>query len=208
MDDKKVTDFGVREDGHTELGQPVAPVSLPPDIIPLAATVAEQNAASGTITSGQVLGSERISMLPQILEKIHDPNFPLAEVNRLIAIEIAFIAQEMSRLRGEVKHGNHSETFLQKSYEANIKALAQLEKSLTSTDILSHRDILNFDGPKFQWLFAEIVASMKKACQDALGRDGESVVQSIMKHWRDELAMREADWRTGVEKISSKNPGK
>jgi len=206
MNQDQEVGFKVGEDGETELAKPVAPVSLPTDIIPLAATVEQQN--SGSYNEANKLGAERMSMLPQILEKIHDPNFPLAEVNRLIAIEIAFIAQEMARLRGEVKHGNHSETFLQKSYEANIKALAQLEKSLTSTDILSHRDILNFDGPKFVWLFGEVVNSFKKACQDALGRDNETMVQSIMKHWRDELSVRESDWRTGVEKISIKNPGK
>jgi hypothetical protein len=206
---EKVTGFEVTESGETERQAPVAPVKLPSDIIPLASSVEQSTSLATGVSSGSGFqGTERLSMLPQILEKIHDPNFPLAEVNRLIAIEIAFIAQEMARLRGEVKHGNHSETFLQKSYEANIKALAQLEKSLTSTDILAHRDILNMDGPKFQWLFGQVVDSFKKACQDALGRDGETMVQSIMKHWRDELAMRESDWRSGVEKINAKNPGK
>jgi len=199
------TGFEMNEDGKAVVGQSVTPLARQAEnIMTLAPTPEFQDRVGGTIGGGTSPAPERLSMLPQILEKIHDPNFPLAEVNRLIAIEIAFIAQEMARLRGEVKHGNHSETFLQKSYEQNIKALAQLEKSLTSTDILSHRDILNMDGPKFTWLFAEIVNSFKKASQDALGRDNETMVQSIMKHWRDELAMRESDWRTGVEKINSK----
>jgi hypothetical protein len=196
------TGFKAGEDGKVEVGPSVPSITLPADVIQEAPPPALHDAVAQT--EHKFPGVQpHASMLPAILEKIHDPNYPLAEVNRLIAIEIAFVTQEMSRLRGDVERGNHTETFLQKSYEQQVKALQALEKSLTSTDILSHRDILNFDGPKFTWLFGEIVNSFKKACQDALGKDGESMVQSIMKHWRDETAMCEAEWRSGVEKIDS-----
>lgn len=146
---------------------------------------------------------ERKSMLPLILEKIHDANFPLEEVNRLIAIEIALVTQEMSSANRLVHNGDHTQTFLQKNYDQQVKALTALEKSLTNTDLLRTRDVLNIDGPKFQWLFAKIVDSFKKAATDALGKDGEVIVVSIMKHWRDELSVSEAAWRTGVERIES-----
>jgi hypothetical protein len=181
---------------ETKLGERLPSVMLPPDVVSVAPPATMQDRLN--------LVPEHESMLPTILEKIHDSNYPLEEVNRLIAIEIAFVTQEMGRLRGQVKLGNHSETFLQKSYEQQVKALQALEKSLTSTDILRHRDILNFDGPKFQYVFGELVNLFKKACQDALGRDNDTMVQSIMKHYRDELAMREADMRHEVEKIDFK----
>jgi hypothetical protein len=199
-------DFNAKEDG-TELGVPQPAVELTEEVMPLVNTMTQALAPVDKGSSGggndkdKGKSKGRESKIPLILEKINDPNFPLAECNRLIAIEILYVTEEMRYLRERVNDGDHTETFLQKSYVESIKALAQLEKSLTNTDILAHRDILNMDGPKFAWLFGEIVNSMKKACEDALGRDGETIVQSIMKHWRDELAMREARWRTEIEKI-------
>jgi hypothetical protein len=149
--------------------------------------------------------SKRESMFPLILEKINDPNYPLAEVNRLIAIEIAGVAQEMGILcRQAILNNNYAETFVQKSYDQQIKALQALEKSLTNTDLQRHRDLLNFDGPKYQYAFGVNIGWVKLACQQALGRDNETMVQSIMKHYRDIVAMSEAELRRDVERIDSK----
>lgn len=193
-------DLGVDSTGKVEVGQQVPTVAHPDGVLPLAASPELQDKIGLSAFSDT---PERESMLPKILEKINDPNYPLEEVNRYIAIEIAFVTQEMGTLRHRVKGGNFSETFLQKSYEQQVKALQALEKSLTSTDILRHRDLLNFDGPKFQYVFGELVNIFKLSCQDALGKDNETMVQSIMKHYRDHLAMRESDLRKESEKIDS-----
>lgn len=143
------------------------------------------------------------SKMAEILEKIYDPNFPLAEVNRMIAIEIAIVTQDMGTLKKRVEGGEHTETFLQKSYTARIKALQALEKSLTNTDILRNRDILNMEGPKFQYCMGEIIKCFKKACQQALGKGHDTTIESIMKHWRDEMGIREADLRREIDNIDS-----
>ena len=191
-------DFKIGEDGKAEVGTQMPSVKLPPDIIPAAPAAAFQD-------GGEVFSEpEHESMLPLILEKIHDPNYPLAEVNRLIAIEIGFIAQDMAKLGKKVRHGSFSETFFQKSYTEQVKALQALEKSLTSSDLLRHRDILNFDGPKFQLAFGTFVDWFKLACQQALGHGNDAMVQSIMKHYRDIASMNEDELRKEVERLDSR----
>src|SRR5208282_5939864 len=187
--------FNVNEDGKVKVEQPVSSQAPLADVTPLTLPVELQD----VMQPGAVVEHE--SKLPLILEKINDPNYPLAEVNRLIAIEIALITREMGSLRSRAFHNDFTEAFLQKSYADNIKALQALEKSLTSTDILNNRDILNVDGPKFQFAFAQAVDWFKLACQQALGRDNETMVQSIMKHFRDIAAMGEAELRSDIEKV-------
>ncbi|VVB52321.1 Uncharacterised protein [uncultured archaeon] len=200
-------EFSVGDDGLADVKDIAPNVDLPSEVVPVAAPV--QLGTGLTATNVDDSGyKHHESMLPTILEKIHDRNFPLDEVNRLIAIEIAFVAQEMQQLRQMVSRNDHTETFMQKSFEQQVKALQALEKSLTNTDILRNRDILNFDGPKFVYVFGELVNVFKKAAQDAVGRDNETIVQSIMKHFRDEMAMREDELRRETEKIdSSKKKG-
>jgi hypothetical protein len=198
-------DLNIQEDGKILVGPSTPTIDLPPDVMEVAESKEAQGVGTlAATTTSQGPTSEYQSMLPLILEKIHDPNYPLAEVNRLIAIEIGFIAQEMSNLHGDIKRGDYTNAFNQRSYDQRVKAMQALEKSLTSADILRNRDILNFDGPKFVYVFGEVVEMFKKACQDALGRDGETMVQSIMKHYRDAVAMREAELRRQTEKIDSK----
>lgn len=191
-------EFDMKTDGSVMLGDKVPSADLPEGV---EAVVPPAFRDAGGIP---VELPKRQSMLPMILEKIHDPNYPLEEVNRLIAIEIAGVAQDMGTLRRQAERTDFTEHFLQKCYDQQIKALAALEKSLTNTDIQRHRDILNFDGPKFQYAFGEFVNWFKLACQQALGRDNETMVQSIMKHYRDIAAMGEAELRSATEKIDSK----
>jgi hypothetical protein len=187
--------------GNVCAGISVPTLPFPTDLVPcepIPNLLGKSTTAAGTSSL-----IEHKSMLPLILEKIHDPNYPLAEVNRLISIEIAFITQDMDRLYREVEDGNHTGTFLQRSYVERIKALTHLEKSLTNGDIMRNRDILNFDGPKYQHMFGEIVQSFVRAATAALGAGGDTIIQSIMKHWRDEVAMNDARWRAETEKINS-----
>jgi hypothetical protein len=172
-------------------------ITLPDDVV----AVAPSSNLQGVTRTASIDKAERISTLPLILEKIHDPNYPLEEVNRLIAIEIAFVAQEMRDLCNKVHLSNQAETFLQKSFEQQVKALQALEKSLTSTDILRQRDVLNLDGPKFEYVFGELVSLFKRSCQEALGKENETMVNSIMKHYRDGIAMMEPELRKNVDKV-------
>jgi hypothetical protein len=137
-------------------------------------------------------------LMTLIITKIEDPNFSLAEVNRTIALLMMLIIEEATEMRSEPTQ-NHN-VALQKSYDQQIKNLQNLEKSLTNTDVWRRRDILNFDGPKFQYVFNRIVDMMKKAATDAWGKNSETQVQSFMKHFRDEVAANEDDMRKQTEK--------
>lgn len=138
-------------------------------------------------------------LMALIMTKIDDPNFPLAEVNRHIAMCMMLITGEVMKIRKDPSQ--HNATVLLKSYADHMKNMQMVEKSLTSTDMLRSRDILNFDGPKFRFVFNTIVDWVKEAATDALGKSGDTQAKSIMSHFRDIVATREDDLRKQTDKI-------
>jgi hypothetical protein len=91
--------------------------------------------------------------------------------------------------------------FKMKSYDLQVKSLREVAKSINETDVLSKRDILNFDGEKFQFVFREIIEMFKKSLKDA--GVNESLTVNIMKHFGDIMRMKEADLRRDTQKIES-----
>lgn len=142
----------------------------------------------------------RESRLPEIQEKIADPNSPAAEIMRLIHQELALVI-------GEMRHYEHDKSAAPKlrNCAVQVTALCALQKLVERADARSKKDLLNFDGPKFQYVFGELVDLFKKAAEQALGRGSEPSVQSIMRHFRDLVAMHEQDLRRGTEKIGAAN---
>ncbi len=138
----------------------------------------------------------RLTVLPELKEKLEDPNFPVHELSRLIALEIISISQQMAECENDP-----SLQFKMKGYNDQIKGLRELAKSIQETDILSRKDILNFDGPKFKFVFTEIVGTFRKATREA-GCD-ESLQISIMKHFADAMRMKEPDLRRDTARIES-----
>lgn len=137
-------------------------------------------------------------LMALIIAKIEDPNFSLAEVNRTIALLMMLITEEATDVRSDPNQINS--VAMQKNYEQQIKNLQKVEKSLTNADVLRRRDILNFDGPKFTYVFNRLADMMKDAATDAWGKGCETQVQSFMKHFRDEVAANEDDMRKQTEK--------
>jgi hypothetical protein len=66
-----------------------------------------------------------------------------------------------------------------------MKALRELQRTLMEAEVLSRRDLLDLDGPKFTFLLAEIVRLFEQALMDA-GIDG-SHAQSVMVRFDDLL---------------------
>lgn len=116
-------------------------------------------------------GIERISQM------IADFEVPICDISRSIALEIFGIIRQMTedvpRQRG----------VSQRDLNDRVKALRELQKSLTEGDALSKRDILNLDGPKFTYAFTEIIGWFKKALRDA-GVE-EPMTQNIMLQFGD-----------------------
>jgi hypothetical protein len=154
----------------------------------------------GTVSQERVLTErERLSKLDEIRAKIEDPNFSQVELSRLIAIEIATCLQMMIQF-GDEK--NYMENWKVKVLSDQVKALRELGKQVSETDVLSKRDYINLDGPKFAFVAEEWREGFKEAMKDA-GLD-ESTMVSVMKHWRDVMVKREPDIRRSVEKVESK----
>lgn len=130
----------------------------------------------------------------KIVELIDDPNTPLTLINRMLAVEMASVIREIS--------GIASSPLAQvnlKTREAQVKALRELSKTLQDNDLLAKRDILNFDGPKFQYAVREIVGMMKKSIMQA--GYSEEKANDILRIFRDIMAVREPDLRREVEKV-------
>jgi hypothetical protein len=139
------------------------------------------------------------SKLPEILDKLlKDPNFSVAEVNRLIAVEMALIVQDMRTCESD-----GAAAFKRKNYMGQIGALRALAEAAKEADAWAKRaDVLNFDGPKFKFAFDKIVDYFKEAALKALKGD-ESTVNSILSHWRDIMAVHDQELRRETEKFSS-----
>src|SRR5271168_984539 len=138
----------------------------------------------------------RESKLPEILDKIKDPKVSVAEVTRLIAVEMTLITQDMRTCESE-----GAAVFKLKSCMAQIRALRAVAEAAKEADAWTKRDVFDFDGPKFQYVFGEFSKEFKKAALTVL-RDDTSTVKSIMMHLRDNLAMRDEEIRRETEKIN------
>lgn len=130
----------------------------------------------------------------KIVELIDDPNTPLTLINRMLAVEMASVIREISGIASTPL----AQTNL-KSREAQVKALRELSKTLSENDLLAKRDVLNFDGPKFQYAVREIVGMMKKSIMQA--GYSEDKANDILRIFRDTMALREPELRREVEKV-------
>ncbi len=132
----------------------------------------------------------------EILEKIEDPNTPVADVGRLISIEIAKATRDMAR-------GMNDPTMAWKSkaYADHIKALRDLNNQLRDTDVLSKKDMLNMDGPKFRFVLHEIAKLYRRALKES-GVE-PSLLENILRQFADLMSTHDAEIRREVAKIES-----
>jgi hypothetical protein len=135
----------------------------------------------------------------EILEKIENPNCPVADVSRLISIEIAKATRDMARLIGPVADPTMAWKF--KPYAEHIKALRELSKQLSETEVLSRKDMLNIDGPKCQFLLREIAKLYKKALKEA-GCE-ISLIENAIRHFADLVSVDQERIRRELDKIES-----
>jgi hypothetical protein len=131
----------------------------------------------------------------KIMELIEDPNTPLTQINRLIALEIAAANKEISNITANPMLSNVT----LRSVVEQVKGLRELSKTLQDNEALSKKDIINFDGPKFQYVLTEIVSMFRKS----IIKSGysEETANDILRNYKDMMSVREADLRREVEKI-------
>jgi hypothetical protein len=130
----------------------------------------------------------------KIMDLVNDPDAPLTLINRMIAVEMANVIKEISGIAS-----NPLSQVSLKTREAQVKSLRELSKTLQENETLSKRDVLNFDGPKFQYAVREIVTMMKKSIIQA--GYPEEKANDILRTFRDMMAVREPELRREVEKV-------
>ena len=140
----------------------------------------------------------RRERLENIRKRITDTNYDPAEASRLIAIEMVRVAEDLSGCMGD----GPVDTLRLKVYEQQLKALRELGRQLTDADTLSKKDILNFDGAKFQFVLGVIIDSFVKAMKEA--GVAEDMRSSIMKHYRDEMTVNEPKIRKETARVGEK----
>jgi hypothetical protein len=123
----------------------------------------------------------------------------VATVSRLISIEIAKTTRDLSKLVGN--GADPTLAWKSKFYAEHVKALRELSKQLTETDVLSKKDVLNLDGPKFLFVMTEISTLYKKALKEA-GCE-PALVENTMRHFADLVSVATDQLRRDVEKIDS-----
>lgn len=155
--------------------------------------------ADGTVVRTPVQTErERTSKLEEIITMITDPNAPLAPIKRAIALEIAIVSQQMVACSEEAST-NAMDVIKVKALESQVKSLRELGKELMESDVLSRKDILNFDGPKLAFVLEEY----QQGAIDTLKKIGidEGTAQQFLRQWRDLMMEREPGIRRSTEKL-------
>jgi hypothetical protein len=139
----------------------------------------------------------RPSVLPQIFDLLKDPEAPIEEVLRLITIEIAHIAAAMRTCTER-----RAPLSQMKSNMNQIRALQLLSGTVVKTHPQSRSDELNMDGPKFEFVSSQILACFTDALTNVTKKPKEDFFnQTILKEFRDLLAVREPEIRRKLPKI-------
>jgi hypothetical protein len=108
---------------------------------------------------------------------VADPDAPIADISRLIAVQIAGILVAMADERPT--HRQASQRYL----NDQVQVYRELQRTLTESDALSNRDTLDLDGPKFKFILTEIVRLFRQALKDA--GIPESLAQNAMLQFGD-----------------------
>ena len=132
--------------------------------------------------------------MEEILTLIEDPLKPVSDINRIIASELAAVTGTMASL-------DQSTTYKLAVLKEQVKALRELAKTLAENEVLSKKDILNFDGPKFQFVFQEITSNFKKSMKDS--GLSETTSNEVLRNFRDIMAGKEVELRKATEKVES-----
>jgi hypothetical protein len=152
--------------------------------------------ADGTVVHTPVMSDrERASKFSEIIAMIDDPDAPLAPIKRRIALEIATVNQQMMLCTEDTM-----DVIKVKSLESQVKALRELGKELTESDVLSKKDFLNWNGPKLAFVLSEYM----QGAVDTLKKIGidDGTTQQFLRQWRDWAIEAEPRIRKSADKLN------
>jgi hypothetical protein len=117
--------------------------------------------------------------LKLICTKLKDPKFQAFDIMRLIVQAIASVVAQIYLL-GCTAEG----VPLRKRHAEEVKLLRALGKQVREGEALRRKeDTINFDGPKFHFVFKNFVDLLTQAMTQA-GVD-EDQVNNVLRHFRD-----------------------
>jgi hypothetical protein len=151
----------------------------------------EVSAISPTATPDDAVGIDRIVLM------IADPEAQLSDIMREIALLMAGVMKKMTEDRAPLDRGMVS----MKDLTDQMKGYQALQKTLTDGDALSKKDALNMDGPKFKFVFKELVRLFQESMKDA--RVDEDLAQNCMMQFGDKLKSNDESIRRELSKIES-----
>lgn len=138
---------------------------------------------------------KRASVLPTILVRLEDPSASVGELNRLIAIEIAGIADAMQKDEeiGAPKSAS-------KSALEQIKALRLLSRTLAESYVPDSRDVLDLHGPKFLFVLSKISGCLDDALIKATGKPLNDLLnQLIRREFNDLIRVRAQEIKHAID---------
>lgn len=136
-----------------------------------------------------------IARMEEIIALVADPEAQLSDISRLIALEIASVIAQMNEQDPIIRKGSFREL------NDHVKALRELQKTLTESDELARRDTLNMDGPKFQFMFKTIVEFFKMAMKEA-GVDA-TLSKTVLLNFGDKMKENEPLIQRDLSKIEA-----
>lgn len=130
--------------------------------------------------------------MQQIVQVLEDPDeVDLAGAMRILAVEIA----DSLTPKGGGLAGVHDA----RSASARIKNLRELSKQIQEAADMSTRDFLNFDGPRFQFVFKELLLLFRQSViKTGYASDA---ADHILRVFREEFLAKEQDLRRETAKV-------
>ena len=137
--------------------------------------------------------------LRHIEQLIGDREVPAYRISRLIARKMV---QTMEKNEG--MHPLQYSRLAGQQFNGQIRALRQLQKTLTEGEILTRRDVLDIEGPKFKVVFTYLVGLWT----DAMAGAGlyDALVRNIKLKFRDLVTQHQEDLKREINKATDRNP--
>jgi hypothetical protein len=136
------------------------------------------------------------SGIETIATMIADREVPVADISRLIALEIVGLMRKMAP-KDPAERGIIS----QRDLNDQVKAYRELQRTLTESEALAKKDVLNIDGDKFKFVYGEILKYFQLALKGG-GIDDE-LAKNILMQFRDIVSNNEAGLRIDINKIGT-----
>jgi len=136
--------------------------------------------------------------LDTIAKMIGDQNAPAGAICRLIAGGIVDVYKRMRPTGTPL----FKRLFTPQQLNDRVRAYRQLQRTLIEAEAHSIRDELNMDGPKFKFVYGEIVNLFQRALRDAGVPD--KLAQTILLQFGESVEANDSNLRRDLNQIGTR----